>query len=74
MNITSVDDLDRVAVDPWCSAYSLGRRLKNPCPAPVVWVDEVFVLVPARYVLVPVDLAAPELVDGDSDGDVFLLP
>ena len=74
MNMTSVDDLDNVAVDPWCNAYSLGARLKNPCPAPVVWVDEVFVLVPALCVVVPADLAAPELVDGDSDGDVFLLP
>ena len=64
--MTSVDDRDRVAVDPWCSAYSLGLSSRNPCPpVPVVWVDEVFFLGPARYVADPVCLVAPELVDGD---------
>ena len=73
--MTSVDDRDRVAVDPWCSAYSLGLSSRNPCPpVPVAWVDEVFVLGPVRCVVVPVYLAVPELVDGDLDGDVFRLP
>ena len=72
--MTSVDDLDKVAEDPWCRAYSLGRRFRNPCPAPEVWVDVFFVLVPVRCVLLPVDLVVPVLVDGDSDGDVPLLP
>ena len=72
--MTSVDDRDRVAVDPWCKAYSLGFSSRNPCPVPVVWVDAIFVLGPARYVEDPVYLAAPELVDGDADGDEFRLP
>ena len=74
MNITSVDDLDSVAVDPWCNAYSLGLRSRNPCPGPAVWVDATFVLGTVRCVEVPVCLVAPELVDGDADGDVFRLP
>ena len=72
--MTSVDDLDKDAEDPWCRAYSLGRRFRNPCPAPVVWEEVVFVLVPVRYALLPVDLIAPVLVDGDADGDAPLLP
>ena len=72
--MTSVDDFDSVAVEPWCSAYSLGLRSRNPCPGPAVWVDATWVLGVVIFVAAPVFLVAPELVDGDADGDALLLP